>query len=92
MILEQLNNLKYLQNNSSIRNQMTTTKIPVFSIDEEIKQQLRTARDLLDSILETFEIMEDQELMEEIKKAEEDIKNGNVISLDEFKRKYLESE
>ena len=71
---------------------MTTTKIPVFHIDEEIKQQLKTTRDLLDQILETFEIMEDQELMEEIKKAEEDIKNGNVISLDEFKREYLESE
>jgi hypothetical protein len=71
---------------------MTTTKIPVFSIDEDIKQQLKTTRDLLDQILETFEIMEDQELMKEIKEAEEDIRNGNIISLDEFKREYLESE
>jgi len=71
---------------------MTTTKIPVFSIDKELKQQLKTTRDLLDQILETFEIMEDQELMEEIKKAEEEYKEGKAIPLEELKKEYLEGE
>ncbi|MHA1910966.1 MAG: hypothetical protein ACTSYA_04635 [Candidatus Kariarchaeaceae archaeon] len=71
---------------------MTTTKIPVFSIDKELKQQLKTTRDLLDQILETFEIMEDQELMEEIKKAEEEYKEGKAVPFEELKKEYLEGE
>jgi hypothetical protein len=71
---------------------MTTTKIPIFSIDEEIKQQLKATRDLIDRLLETFEIMEDQALMEEIKKAEEEYKEGKAIPFEELKKEYLESE
>lgn len=71
---------------------MTRTKTPVFFIDEDLKQQLKVTRDLLDQILETFEILEDQELMKEIKKAEEEYKEGKAISLEDFKKEYLVSE
>ncbi|MCY3413244.1 MAG: hypothetical protein INQ03_16510 [Candidatus Heimdallarchaeota archaeon] len=66
---------------------MTESKdIPVFYLSDEIKKQFRDTRDLLDQILETFEILEDQELMKEIKQAEEEYQKGETISFDELKK------
>lgn len=58
---------------------------PVFSLDEETKKLFSQTRDLLDQILETFEILEDQELMGEIKKANKEYKEGKSVSLEEYK-------
>ncbi len=38
----------------------------------------------IESLQETLEIMSDPELMRAIRQGEEDIKNGNTISLDDF--------
>ena len=40
--------------------------------------------DELESLKETMEIMSDKKLMKSIKKGEEDIKNNNFITLEEF--------
>jgi hypothetical protein len=40
--------------------------IPVFHLDDETKMLFKKTRDQLDEILETFEILEDEELMKEI--------------------------
>ncbi|HDN81536.1 MAG: hypothetical protein J7L10_01860 [Methanomicrobia archaeon] len=50
---------------------------------KEIKLITET-RDLLEELLETLEIMGDKNLMEEIRKAQEDIKEGRVRDFDEF--------
>ncbi|MDD5088059.1 MAG: type II toxin-antitoxin system Phd/YefM family antitoxin [bacterium] len=43
--------------------------------------------DLYESILETMEILGDEEMMAAIRQGMEDIKAGRTISLDEFKRR-----
>ena len=43
--------------------------IPVFKLDKEIKELFMKTRDFLDQIVETFEILEDEELMNAIKKG-----------------------
>jgi len=50
------------------------------------KLRERMSRDLevLDSIIETLEIVSDEELMESIRRAEEDVKAGRVRPLEEF--------
>jgi len=50
---------------------------------KEVKLITET-RDLLEEILETLEIMGDKNLMEEIRKAQEDIKERRVRDFDEF--------
>jgi len=50
---------------------------------KEVKLITET-RDLLEELLETLEIMGDKNLMEEIRKAQEDIKEGRVRDFDEF--------
>lgn len=60
--------------------------IPVFKLDKETKELFTKTRDLLDEILETFEIMEDQELMKDIDKAKKEYENGKYVSLEEYKR------
>ena len=50
---------------------------------KEIKLITET-RDLLEELLETLEIMGDKNLMEEIRKAQEDIKERRVRDFDEF--------
>ena len=61
------------------------SSIPVFFLDEETKTLFRKTRNLLDQILETFEILEDEKLMETIKEGENDILEGRVVSLDDYK-------
>lgn len=41
-------------------------RIPVFFLDTKTKDLLHKTRDLLDQILETFEIIEDEDLMHDI--------------------------
>jgi len=41
---------------------------------------------LLEEILETLEILEDEDAMKSIREAEEDVKSGRVRSYDEFIR------
>ena len=43
--------------------------------------------DLYESILETMEILGDEEMMAAIRQGMEDIKAGRTMSLDEFKRR-----
>jgi hypothetical protein len=50
---------------------------------KEVKLITET-RDLLEELLETLEIMGDKNLMEGIRKAQEDIKEGRVRDFDEF--------
>lgn len=50
---------------------------------KEIKLITET-RGLLEELLETLEIMGDKNLMKEIRKAQEDIKEGRVRDFDEF--------
>jgi antitoxin (DNA-binding transcriptional repressor) of toxin-antitoxin stability system len=54
----------------------------------EVYQQLERARALiaeLDSLVETYEIMTDEEMMEKIRLSEEDIAQDRYITLDELK-------
>ncbi|RLI74892.1 hypothetical protein DRP05_15590 [Archaeoglobales archaeon] len=48
--------------------------------NKNILQELKDLRDKLDSIIETLEIMSDEELVESIKKAEKDIEEGRLIN------------
>jgi hypothetical protein len=50
----------------------------------ELRDRIRKDLEMLDSIIETLEIMSDEELMESIRRAEEDIKAGRVRPLEEF--------
>ena len=57
---------------------------PVFYLTDKMKKQFRDTRDLLDQILETFEILENPDLLKEIKEAEKDYKSNQTISLQDL--------
>ena len=61
------------------------SKVPIFYLTEDMKNQFTKTRDLLDSILETFEILEDPELMNRIKQSSTDFEIGETISFDQLK-------
>ena len=48
-------------------------------------------RDFIDSLIETVEVMSDDELLREIEEALEDVRKGRLMSWDEF-LKELEAE
>ena len=50
----------------------------------ELRERISKDLEMLDSIIETLEVMSDEELMESIRRAEEDIKAGRVRPLEEF--------
>jgi len=50
----------------------------------ELRERISKDLEMLDSIIETLEIMADEELMESIRRAEEDVKAGRVRPLEEF--------
>ncbi len=50
----------------------------------ELRERISKDLEMLDSIIETLEIMADKELMESIRRAEEDVKAGRVRPLEEF--------
>lgn len=55
---------------------------------EVLLDTLKRLRDEIDSVIETLEILMDKDLMEGIKKAEEDFKKGNVFTHEEIKKKH----
>ncbi len=59
---------------------------PVFHITEDVKKQFRETRDLLDQILETFDILENKELMSKIEDAEREFERGETTTLDSLKK------
>lgn len=44
--------------------------------------------DEYEGLMETLDILSDEELMKDLREAEEDIKKGNTISLDELKKEW----
>ena len=50
----------------------------------ELRERISKDLEMLDSIIETLEVMSDKELMESIRRAEEDVKAGRVRPLEEF--------
>ena len=63
-----------------------SNSIPVYKLDKETKEYITKTRDLLDQILETFEIREDPELMKDISEAEKDYQESKYVTLDEYKK------
>ncbi|WP_457549854.1 hypothetical protein [Archaeoglobus sp.] len=52
----------------------------------ELRDRISKDLELRDSIIETLEIMADEELMESIRRSEEDVKAGRVRPIEEFLR------
>jgi hypothetical protein len=53
-------------------------------LTDEDRALLLKVSNLLEEIVETFNILEDEEMMASIKQAEKDIKAGKVRDYDEF--------
>ena len=53
-------------------------------LTDEDRALLLKVSNLLEELIETFEILEDEETMKSIKEAEEDVKAGRVRDYDEF--------
>lgn len=51
---------------------------------KELRERISEDLERLDSIIETLEIMSDEELMKSIKRGLEDIEKGNVVDLEEL--------
>jgi len=51
---------------------------------EEDVELLVKLRDFIDSLIETVEVMSDDELLREIEEALEDVKKGRLMSWNEF--------
>ena len=50
----------------------------------ELRERISKDLEMLDSIIETLEIMADKELMESLRRADEDVKAGRVRPFEEF--------
>lgn len=59
-------------------------------IDGDAKEKDKL--EMLNSIIETLEVMADKELMESVRRAEEDVKAGRVRPLEEFLKELDEKE
>lgn len=53
-------------------------------LTEEDRALLLKVSDLLEEIIETFDILEDEDAMRSIREAEEDVKAGRVRDYNEF--------
>lgn len=53
-------------------------------LTDEDRALLLKVSNLLEEIIETFEILEDEDAMKSIKEAEEDVKAGRIRGYDEF--------
>ena len=60
------------------------TKIDIIKDLIELRERISEDLEKLDSIIETLEIMSDEELIESIKRGLEDIKKGNVVDFEEI--------
>jgi len=63
---------------------MLMTKVYVVKELVKLRESMREHLEKLDSLIETLEIMSDEELMESIKKGLRDIEEGNVVDFEEF--------
>ena len=61
-----------------------TRDTPIFYLTEDVKKQFKDTRDMLDQILETFEILEDKELMNRIQIADREFEEGKTTTLDDL--------
>jgi len=60
-------------------------------LTDEDRALLLKVSNLLEEIIETIEILEDEEAMKSIKEAEEDVKAGRVRDYDEFIKELKKS-
>jgi len=60
-------------------------------LTDEDRALLLKVSSLLEEIIETLEILEDEETMKSIKQSEEDVKAGRVRGYDEFLKELKES-
>ena len=60
-------------------------------LTDEDRALLLRVSNLLEELIETLEVLEDEETMKSIKKAEEDVKAGRVRDYDEFIRELKKS-
>ena len=60
-------------------------------LTDEDRALLLKVSSLLEEIIETLEILEDEETMKSIKRAEEDVKAGRVRGYNEFLKELKES-
>ena len=60
-------------------------------LTDEDRALLLKVSTLLEEIIETFEILEDEDLLKSIREAEEDVKAGRVRGYNEFLKELKES-
>jgi len=60
-------------------------------LTDEDKALLLRVSSLLEELLETLDLLEDEEAMESIREAEEDVKAGRVRDYDEFIKELKDS-
>ena len=60
-------------------------------LTDEDRALLLKVSSLLEEIIETLEILEDEETMKSIKQSEEDVKAGRVMGYDELLKELKES-
>ena len=65
------------------------TKIDIIKDLIELRERISEDLEKLDSIIETLEIISDEELIESIKRGLEDIEKGNVVDFEEIIDVYL---
>lgn len=54
----------------------------------QLSKEIERIKKELGEMRETFEVLFDRELMESLKRGIKDIKEGRVISLEEYEKKY----
>ena len=60
-------------------------------ISEEDKEKIKSLKELLEGVVETLDIILDEEALKAILEAEEDIKKGRVRRLEEFLNELKEA-
>lgn len=63
---------------------MPITKTEMIKDLVKLRESIKEHLEKLDSLIETLEIMSDEELMKSIKRGLEDIEKGNVVDFDEL--------
>ncbi|MFQ6055743.1 MAG: hypothetical protein ACE5KT_09340 [Methanosarcinales archaeon] len=78
---------------------METVKLPVdivndiISVFKSVQSTTKFSKEYIDSLIETLEILSDKKFMEDLRKAEHQVKKGEVISFeDAIKELGLEDE
>ena len=72
---------------------ISSEKMATITFDKEVVERITQTRDLLEELLETIDVITDEELMLAIEEAEEEAKRGETRALKEFARELgLEDE